>query len=129
MRRGGTLPWQTTPGATIDGGTIHAPVHWMIDDTGFPKNGTHSVGVARQYGGQRGKQHNCPVAVALSIATAQGSLPVGYRLYLPREWSEDGARCEKVGVPEATRFETKPALAMRQIGVAGAVGCLYTGHG
>ena len=101
-----------------------APVHWIIDDTGFPKKGTHSVGVARQYCGQSGKQDNCRVAVSLSIATAQGSLPVGYRLYLPREWTEDAARCEKVGVPEGTSFETKPALAMRQIESALAAGDL-----
>ena len=99
-----------------------APVYWIIDDTGFPKKGTHSVGVARQYCGQSGKPDNCRVAVSLSIATAQGSLPLGYRLYLPREWTDDAARCEKVGVPEATDFETKPALAMRQIESALAAG-------
>lgn len=98
------------------------PVHWIIDDTGFPKKGRHSVGVARQYCGQSGKQDNCRVAVSLSIATAQGSLPVAYRLYLPREWTDDPARCEKAGVPEAMGFETKPALAMRQIESALAAG-------
>ena len=98
------------------------PVHWIIDDTGFPKKGKHSVGVARQYCGQSGKRDNCRVAVSLSIATAQGSLPVGYRLYLPREWSDDAARCEKAGVPEEIGFETKPALAMRQIESALAAG-------
>lgn len=99
-----------------------APVHWIVDDTGFPKKGKHSVGVARQYCGQTGKQDNCRVAVSLSIATAQGSLPVGYRLYLPREWTDDPARCEKAGVPEEVVFETKPALAMRQIEAALAAG-------
>lgn len=99
-----------------------APVHWIVDDTGFPKKGKHSVGVARQYCGQTGKQDNCRVAVSLSIATAFGSLPVGYRLYLPGEWTEDPARCEKAGVPEAVDFETKPALAMRQIEAALAAG-------
>ena len=64
-----------------------APVHWIVDDTGLPKKGKHSVGVARQYCGQTGKQDNCRVAVSLSIATALGSLPVGYRLYLPRAWT------------------------------------------
>ena len=58
---------------------------WIIDDTGFPKKGRHSVGVARQYCGQLGKQDNCQVAVSLSVATHQGSLPVAYRLYLPKE--------------------------------------------
>jgi SRSO17 transposase len=98
------------------------PVHWIVDDTGFPKKGTHSVGVARQYCGQTGKQDNCRVAVSLSIATAFGSLPVGYRLYLPRAWTDDVARRRKVGVPEEVGFETKPALAMRQIEAALASG-------
>jgi SRSO17 transposase len=90
-------------------------VRWIVDDTGFPKKGKHSVGVARQYCGQTGKTDNCRVAVSLSIATPRGSLPVGYRLYLPREWADDGTRREKTGVPEEVVFETKPALAMRQI--------------
>lgn len=95
-----------------------APVHWIVDDTGVPKKGKHSVGVARQYCGQTGKQDNCRVAVSLSMATAHGSLPVGYRLYLPREWTDDGARRRKAGVPKEVGFETKPALAMRQIEAA-----------
>lgn len=64
-------------------------LYWIIDDTGFPKKGKHSVGVARQYCGQLGKQDNCQVAVSLSVATEDASLPVSYRLYLPREWSDD----------------------------------------
>lgn len=95
-----------------------APVWWVVDDTGFPKKGKHSVGVAHQYCGQTGKQDNCRVAVSLSIATHRGSLPVGYRLYLPREWIDDAARCQKAGVPADIAFETKPALAMRQIEAA-----------
>jgi SRSO17 transposase len=94
------------------------PVHWIIDDTGLPKKGKHSVGVARQYCGQTGKQDNCRVAVSLSMASARGSVPVGFRLYLPREWSDDAARCRKAGVPEEVRFATKPELAMRQIEAA-----------
>ena len=95
-----------------------APVWWIVDDTGFPKKGTHSVGVARQYCGQTGKRDNCRVAVSLSLATHKGSVPVGYRLYLPQEWSDDIARCRQAGVPEEVVFETKPALAMRQIEAA-----------
>lgn len=95
-----------------------APVSWIVDDTGLPKKGRHSVGVARQYCGQTGKQDNCRVAVSLSLATAQGSVPVGFRLYLPHEWSDDAARCRKAGVPDAVGFATKPALAMRQIEAA-----------
>jgi SRSO17 transposase len=99
-----------------------ASVHWIVDDTGFPKKGTHSVGVARQYCGQTGKQDNCRVAVSLSIATSKGSVPVGYQLYLPREWTDDPERCRKAGVPGAIEFATKPALAMRQIEAAVATG-------
>ncbi len=97
-------------------------VHWIVDDTGFPKKGRHSVGVARQYCGQTGKQDNCQVAVSLSIATPDGSLPVGFRLYLPEEWTDDPARCHKAGVPEEIGFGTKPALALRQIEAALAAG-------
>lgn len=98
------------------------PVRWIVDDTGFPKKGTHSVGVARQYCGQTGKQDNCRVAVSLSLATPEGSLPVGYQLYLPQEWTDDPARCRKAGVPEDVAFQTKPALAIRQIEAALAAG-------
>src|SRR3989338_83271 len=62
---------------------------WIIDDTGYPKKGKHSVGVARQYCGQLGKQDNCQVAVSLSLASEHYSVPVGYRLYLPKDWSVD----------------------------------------
>jgi SRSO17 transposase len=93
-------------------------VVWIVDDTGFPKKGRHSVGVAHQYCGQTGKQDNCRVAVTLSIATAEGSLPVGFRLYLPREWSDDAARRRTAGVPEDVAFATKPQLAWRQIEAA-----------
>jgi len=67
-------------------------VAWIVDDTGFPKKGKHSVGVTRQYCGQVGKQENCRVAVSLSVATWDSSLPIAYRLYLPKEWAEDAER-------------------------------------
>ena len=67
---------------------------WIIDDTGFPKKGRHSVGVARQYCGQLGKQDNCQVAVTLSIANHAASLPVAYRLYLPEDWAADPIRAQ-----------------------------------
>jgi SRSO17 transposase len=101
---------------------VDEPIRWIVDDTGFPKKGKHSVGVARQYCGQTGKQDNCRVAVSLSIANAHGSLPVSYRLYLPREWADDPERRRKTGVPDEVEFETKPALAMRQIEAALAAG-------
>ncbi len=97
----------------------HGPVvAWIVDDTGFPKKGTHSVGVARQYCGQVGKQDNCRVAVSLSVATWTASLPVGYRLYLPKEWAEDAERRQQAEVPEETRFQTKPEIALDQIRAA-----------
>jgi SRSO17 transposase len=71
---------------------------WIIDDTALPKKGRHSVGVARQYCGQLGKQDNCQVAVSLSLANPAASLPVSYRLYLPRDWAEDPARRAKAAL-------------------------------
>jgi SRSO17 transposase len=91
---------------------------WIIDDTGFPKQGRHSVGVARQYCGQLGKQDNCQVAVSLSIANHHASLPVTYRLYLPKDWADDSKRRRKTGVPEDVGFNTKPEIALEQIAAA-----------
>ena len=93
-------------------------VAWIVDDTGFPKKGRHSVGVARQYCGQVGKQDNCRVAVSLSVATWNASLPVGYRLYLPKEWAEDFTRRKETEVPKEVRFQTKPEIALDQIRAA-----------
>ena len=99
--------------------TRHGPVEaWIIDDTSFPKKGRHSVGVHHQYCGQLGKQANCQVAVTLSIANHHASLPIAYRLYLPREWTNDAARRAKAHVPRAIRFKTKPQIALEQIRAA-----------
>jgi hypothetical protein len=95
---------------------------WIIDDTGFPKQGRHSVGVARQYCGQLGKQDNCQVAVSLSIANRHASLPVAYRLYLPQDWAGDGVRRRKAGVPADIEFRTKPEIALEQLRWACAAG-------
>lgn len=84
---------------------------WIIDDTGFPKKGKHSVGGARQYCGVLGKQDNGQVAGRVSLATEQASVPVAYRLYLPKEWAEDPARRKKAGVPDEVKFATKPEIA------------------
>jgi SRSO17 transposase len=94
----------------------HGPIEaWIIDDTGFPKQGRHSVGVARQYCGQLGKQDNCQVAVSLSIANSYASLPVAYRLYLPQEWTQDRERWRKAGIPKDIVFKTKTQIALDQI--------------
>ena len=96
--------------------TRHGPVAaWIVDDTAFPKKGRHSVGVARQYCGQLGKQENCQVAVSLSVANEHASLPVAFELYLPEDWAGDPARRAKAGVPEEVVFRTKPAIALQQI--------------
>ena len=88
---------------------------WIIDDTGFPKKGSHSVGVARQYCGQLGKQDNRQVAVSLSVATHQGSLPVACRLYRPKDWAADPARRAIAGVPDDVCCQTKPEIALQQL--------------
>ena len=93
----------------------HPLAAWIVDDTGFPKKGTHSVGVTRQYCGQVGKQDNCRVAVSVSVTTGQASLPLAYRLYLPEIWAQDRARRSKVGVPEEIEFQTKQEIALDQI--------------
>src|ERR1700751_6158020 len=94
----------------------HGPIEaWIIDDTSFPKQGRHSVGVSHQYCGQLGKQANCQVAVSLSIANHGASLPVAYGLYLPKVWAEDESRRRKAGGPEEISFKTKPEIALEQI--------------
>jgi SRSO17 transposase len=101
----------------------HGPVrYWIVDDTGFPKQGEHSVGVARQYCGQLGKQGNCQVAVSLPVANDHASLPIAYRLYLPETWAGDPERRARAGVPEEIGFETKPGIALGQIRAALAEG-------
>ena len=93
-----------------------APIRaWIIDDTGIPKKGKHSVGVARQYCGQLGKQDNCQVAVTLSVASDHASLPIALRLYLPEPWANDKPRRTKAGVADEIAFQTKPCIALDQI--------------
>src|SRR5689334_20853114 len=88
---------------------------WIVDDTGFPKEGKHSVGVARQYCGQLGKQENCQVAVSLSVANEHASLAVAFDLYLPEDWAGDPARRAEAGWPPDLPFRTKPRIALGQI--------------
>jgi SRSO17 transposase len=114
----------------------HGPIEaWIIDDTSFPKQGRHSVGVARQYCGQLGKKDNCQVAVSLSLANGHASLPVAYRLYLPKEWTKDRKRLAKAGVPERIRFKTKHEIALDQLrwacasGLPPGVGLMDAGYG
>jgi SRSO17 transposase len=114
----------------------HGPITaWIIDDTGIPKKGHHSVGVAHQYCGQLGKQANCQVAVSLSVANHAASLPVAYRLYLTKDWAADEARRLKAKVPEEICFKTKPEIALEHIrwacetGLPGDMVLLDAGYG
>ncbi len=90
-------------------------IAWVVDDTGFPKKGRYSVGVARQYCGQLGKQDNCRVAVSVSVTTGTSSMPVAFGLYLPEAWANDSQRREEAGVPAEVEFRTKPEIALSQI--------------
>ena len=79
----------------------HGPIgYWIVDDSGMPKQGKHSVGVARQYCGNLGKRDSCQVAVSLSVANDHASLPIAYQLYLPQDWAADQTRRQAAGVPE-----------------------------
>ena len=98
------------PALGLEGGC-----YWIIDDTGFPKKGKHSVGVARQYCGQLGKQDNCQVAVSLSLASTRGSMPIAWQLYLPHDWADDPVRRKAAGVPQRIAFATKPDIALAQM--------------
>ena len=98
----------------------HGPIEaWIIDDTGFPKQGRHSVGVARQYCGQLGKEDNCQVAVSLSLANSHASLPVAYRLYLPQEWWTIANVCARWAFPRTS--SSRPSMRSRSISCAGPV--------
>jgi SRSO17 transposase len=100
-------------------GAIEASI---VDDTGFPKKGKHSVGVARQYCGQLGKQDNCQAMVSLSLANHHASLPIAHRLYLPESWENDPERRKKAKVPDDIVFKTKPQIALDQLRAAKAAG-------
>jgi SRSO17 transposase len=101
----------------------HGPVAaWVVDDTGMPKQGRHSVGVARQYCGVLGKQDNCQVAVSISVAHERASVPVAYRLYLPEMWAQDRRRRRAAGVPATVEFRTKWRIALEQVARLAAEG-------
>jgi len=123
----GQSPWSSEAlvsavrGSVLPALTARGPVEaWIVDDTSFPKQGRHSVGVARQYSGRLGKQDNCQVAVSVSLASAEASLPVAWRLYLPQAWAEDAARRKTAKVPKEVTFRTKPQIALDQIGALAA---------
>jgi len=88
---------------------------WIIDDTGFLKQGKHSVGVQRQYTGSAGKVANCQIGVSLVVATRSDQMPVDFALYLPPTWTDDEKRRAATRIPDEVEFATKPRLAMQMI--------------
>lgn len=90
----------------------------VVDETGFLKKGTHSVGVARQYSGTAGRVENCQVGVFVAYASRFGQALIDRRLYLPEAWANDAARRRGAAVPETVAFQTKPAIAAEMIAAA-----------
>lgn len=88
---------------------------WIVDDTAFPKKGTHSVGVSRQYCNSLGKVANCQIGVSLHIADTERSVPIDWSIYLPESWTEDRQRCRKADVPDTLGFRSKWQLALEMI--------------
>jgi SRSO17 transposase len=84
---------------------------WIVDDTGFAKDGRHSPGVQRQYSGTLGRIGNCQVAVSLHAVGRRGTLPMGWRLYLPEDWCADAQRRRRAKIPQSVQFRSKPQLA------------------
>jgi SRSO17 transposase len=98
------------------------PDAWIVDDTGFPKFGTASVGVARQYSGTLGKVANCQVGVSIHAATDQASCPLDWRLFLPQSWDQDGARRRAAHLPETVRHRPKWQLVLDMVDELGGWG-------
>ena len=118
-------PWEDRPVRriaaryAIDAITREEPLRtWIVDDTGFLKQGTHSVGVQRQYTGSAGKITNCQVAVSLSVATRSAHVPIDFELYLPESWTGDPARRAECKIPKDVVFRTKHDLALAMIASA-----------
>ena len=94
----------------------HGPIEsWIVDDSGLPKKGKHSVGVANQYCGVLGKNHNCQVSVSVSLANEAASIPAAHRLYLPKSWADDPNRRAVVGIPNDVAFARKWEIALSLI--------------
>lgn len=101
--------------------SARAPITtWIVDDTGFLKQGKHSVGVKRQYTGSAGKIANCQVAPSLTVSNGLEHLPIDFELYLPEEWANDPARRCEARIPDSVKFQTKVDLALQMIERAAA---------
>ena len=88
---------------------------WVLDDTGFPKDGKDSPGVKRQYSGTLGKRGNCQIGVSVHAVGARGTVPLGWALYLPEDWCEDAGRRRKAKIPAQVEFKTKPELGVELV--------------
>ncbi len=88
---------------------------WVLEDTGFPKDGKHSPGVKRQYSGTLGKTGNCQIGVSVHAVGARGTVPLGWALYLPEEWCEDPERRRRAKIPAEVVFKTKPELGVELV--------------
>ena len=100
----------------LDAMTTRGPVQtWIVDDTGFLKQGKHSVGVQRQYTGSAGKIANCQIGVSLTVATEHDQVPIDFELYLPQCWADDPRRRKEARIPDSVSFKTKPDLAIDMI--------------
>jgi SRSO17 transposase len=125
-----TSPWATAPlerqlartAQRLVGGSAAVLI---IDDTALPKQGRHSVGVARQYCGALGKTANCQTLVSLTLARGEVPVPLALRLYLPEEWTADRARCQRAGVPPELRFQSKGELALGELDRVRAAGVTF----
>ena len=103
--------------------TVRGPVQsWIIDDTGFLKQGKHSVGVQRQYTGSAGKVANCQLGVSLTVATQTDHIPVDMQLYLPDSWATDAEKRKEAHIPDDVQFQTKPQIALKMVQQAAADG-------
>lgn len=126
-----TSPWATAPlerelartAQRLVGGPTAVLI---IDDTALPKQGRHSVGVARQYCGVLGKTANCQTLVSLTLARGEVPVPLALRLYLPAEWTTDRARCRRAGVPPEIAFQTKAELALAELDRLRAAGVTFS---
>lgn len=96
-------------------GHLEPLLAWIVDETGWLKQGEHSVGVAHQYCGAEGKSANCQVSVQVAVTDGEASIPIAARLYLPEKWTNDRTRCREAGVPAEVAFATKPQIAVELI--------------
>ena len=125
-----TSPWATPPLETVLAQTAQRLVGGsaavlIIDDTALPKQGRHSVGVARQYCGALGKTANCQALVSLTLARREVPVPLALRLYLPQEWAVDRDRCQRVGVPPELDFRAKATIALTELDRVQAAGVTF----